>query len=333
MARGRPIPVMPFAAAASASAVRPSNPVANPAQLRITPLLNHSAVLPQTRLLTILSDQIPTGARHEQGDYLRRVTLRAPDGRTLEIQIVHGSLVDETTDAIVNPANPALFNTISLNDVSFSILERGGDELKEAANKKLEEFIKASGKDNSSNILPIGHALTTPASGTLKSKYVIHAVGPNWSSDQMEDNPHDEGVKKDEQLSRALLEVLKRADELSLESISLPAVSTFLNGGSRSRVARDIFDTIINKYFAPSDNNGQGEGNVDTNWKKTLKLIRMVNSDELTSSCFCNEFDKREFANHPLCTHIHSKFSIPYSDLPQPDEADTVRNSPWLSEQ
>lgn len=278
------------------------------------------------RVLYERSIQQPRNARHlsiftssastqEKGsDHLRRVKLRAPTGRTLEIQVVHGSIADESTDAIVNPANPAIFDTISLNDASFAILDRGGEELKNATHEKLSE--------EQSSILPIGRAIAIKSTGALRSKYVIHAVGPIWSTENERDESVQENNTRDEQLATAILSALKLADSLSLQSISLPAISTFLNGGSRSRVSRVLFDTIINRYYMDLKMHGN----------QKVQLLRLVNSDEITSSCLCNEFDKREFANHPHCTHIHSVFNIPISDLPKPDESDSDRNSPYLAE-
>lgn len=274
----------------------------------------------QSRGLSIMSSRVPSSPVNERGDYLRRIKLRSPTGRALEIQIVHGILADESTDAIVNPANPAIFDTISLNDISFSILERGGEELKTATHKWLVD--NSTEQYKGSFILPIGHAVAIPASGTLKSRYVIHAVGPSWSTEQSQEDLNGEAKKKDDQLTSAILAALGQADALSLQSISMPAISTFLNGGSRSRVSRIFFDTILDKYYSDSKNHE----------KQSVQLIRLVNDNELTTSCLCNEFDKRELANHPHCTHIHTVFGIPMSDLPQPDKADSDRNSPWLAE-
>lgn len=273
----------------------------------------------QSRGLSIISSRVPSGPVNERGDYLRRIKFRAPTGRVLEIQIVHGVLADESTDAIVNPANPAIFDTISLNDISFSILERGGEELKTATHKWLVDNTE---QYKGSFILPIGQAVAIPASGTLKSRYVIHAVGPSWSTEQSQEDVKGEARKKDDQLASAILCALSQADALSLQSISMPAISTFLNGGSRSRVSRIFFDTILNEYYSDSKNHDM----------QSVQLIRLVNDNELTTSCLCNEFDKRELANHPHCSHIHTVLENPMSDLPQPDKADSDRNSPWLAE-
>lgn len=269
------------------------------------------------RFLSIVSSTEVHGAMsmNQRGDYLRRVKLRSPTGRTLEIQVVHGSIANESTEAIVNPANPSIFNAPSLNEVSFSILKKGGAQLKSATH---EQLVKTG-----SSTLSVGNVAVVPSSGALKSKYIIHAVGPIWSTKRVPTNSEmDFAQIKGEQLATTIVNVLKLADSHSVTSVSIPAISTFLNGGSRSRVARVIFDTILNRYYM----NGNGHSG------QQVQLVRLINSDELTSSCMCNEFDKREFANDPQCTHIHTLFNIPINTLPLPDEAEFYRNSPYLAE-
>jgi len=76
------------------------------------------------------------------------------------LQIVHGDLTQEETDAIVNAANSQLLHA---GGVAGAIAEKGGGWI-QAESHRLAP-------------VPVGDAVVTGA-GKLPAKVVIHAVGP-----------------------------------------------------------------------------------------------------------------------------------------------------------
>jgi O-acetyl-ADP-ribose deacetylase (regulator of RNase III) len=65
---------------------------------------------------------------------------------------------------------------------------------------------------------PVGHAVIT-GTGSLKARYVIHAVGPRMG----------EG-NEDERLRNATLHSLHLADDNQLRSVAFPTISTGIFG-------------------------------------------------------------------------------------------------------
>ncbi len=80
---------------------------------------------------------------------------------------------------------------------------------------------------------PTGKAVITTA-GDLNAKYVIHTVGPIYSS-----TPRDA-----ELLSAAVRNSLRLADEHHLASIAFPAISTGVYGYPMAEAAQVILSTI-----------------------------------------------------------------------------------------
>ena len=79
----------------------------------------------------------------------------------------------------------------------------------------------------------MGGAVITTA-GSLKAKYVIHAVGPRMG----------EG-NEDQKLKNATLNSLKLADEKAIKSIAFPAVSAGIFGFPIQRCAEIMLQTTI----------------------------------------------------------------------------------------
>ena len=169
-----------------------------------------------------------------------------------EFQIVQGDITQEQVDAIVNAANSQLQHG---GGVAGMIVSRGGQQIQQESNA----WVRAHG--------PVSHeepAYTT--SGRLPCKYVIHAVGPIWG----------EGTE-DAKLGAAVKGSLKLADELSLESISLPAISTGIFGFPKERAAKIIFKTI-DQYFDDLPESG-------------LTLVRLTLFDQTTLDVFLQVWD------------------------------------------
>lgn len=164
------------------------------------------------------------------------------------VQLAQGDLTLEETGAIVNAANEYLEHG---GGVAFAIVQRGGDVIQEESSA----WVKEHGL--------VLHSLPAWTSGgNLTAKYVIHAVGPVWGAG-------DENVK----LHDCIYGSLRVADELNLESIALPAISTGIFGFPKDRAARVILNTI-NEYFEKE--------------KSYLKIIRITLFDQETVS----EFEK-----------------------------------------
>lgn len=174
---------------------------------------------------------------------LHEITL--PSGPT--IQLVHGDLTKEQVDAIVNAANAHLQHG---GGVAAAILRRGGAIIQAES----DAWVRQHG--------PVCHAEPAYTSaGTLPCRYIIHAVGPVWGEGQ-----------EDEKLISAVYGTLRLADQLALDSIALPAISTGIYGFPKPRAARLIL-CAIQSYFADQPISG-------------LKQVRLTLFDTPTLSAF-----------------------------------------------
>jgi O-acetyl-ADP-ribose deacetylase (regulator of RNase III) len=130
------------------------------------------------------------------------------------IRLVQGDITLAQTDAIVNAANEYLQHG---GGVAAAIVRRGGRVIQEESDR-------------------IGHCAEGQAvvtgGGALAARYVIHAVGPRGGDPQ-----------GDEKLASAVVSSLRRAEELSLAGISLPAISSGIFGFPRDRCAQILLDT------------------------------------------------------------------------------------------
>jgi O-acetyl-ADP-ribose deacetylase len=132
------------------------------------------------------------------------------------LELVEGDITEMETDAIVNAANAQL---ILGGGVAGAIRRKGGPKIQAECNKIGGTF---------------GGGAVITTGGSLKAKYVIHAVGPRMG----------EG-NEDEKLRNATLNSLKLADENKLKSISFPAISTGIFGFPIQRCAQIMLATAI----------------------------------------------------------------------------------------
>lgn len=140
-----------------------------------------------------------------------------------QLQLVQGDITREEVDAIVNAANAYLQHG---GGVAGAISLNGGPQIQAESDAWLEK----NG--------PVKHE--NPAytsSGRLPCRYVIHAVGPVWGEG-------DEDAK----LEKAVLGTLKLGEQLGIESIAFPAISTGIFGFPKNRAARIIF-RVFKDYF------------------------------------------------------------------------------------
>lgn len=136
------------------------------------------------------------------------------------VELVCGDITAMDTDAIVNPSNTSL---ILGAGVSGAIASKGGPTIQQEMSRI--------------GHCPVGGAVATGA-GRLKTRYVIHAVGPMMGEGD-----------EDEKLRSATLESLKRAEELNIASIAFPAISTGIFGFPVDRCAKIMLSEAL-EHFA-----------------------------------------------------------------------------------
>lgn len=161
--------------------------------------------------------------------------------------LVQGDLTQEPVDAIVNAANEQLMHG---GGVAALIVRAGGRAIQEES----LAWVKQYG--------PVSHK--KPAytnAGDMPAKFIIHAVGPVWGSGD-----------EDNKLRSAVTGSLARADQLEIESISFPAISTGIFGFPKEQAAQVIFQAVQD-YINEHTHTG-------------LKEIRMCVYDQPTTDTF-----------------------------------------------
>ena len=115
-----------------------------------------------------------------------------------------------------------------MNDANSQLDHDGGvaSALNAASNGELQRH--SNRFINHCGTVPVGSVAQTKAGGNLKCKYVFHAVGPNASSPGMDDRQCYKLIYQ------ATTRALSIADKLYVPSIAFPALSTGINGVSRS---------------------------------------------------------------------------------------------------
>lgn len=139
---------------------------------------------------------------------------------SITIRLVRGDITDLAVDAIVNAANSQL---ILGSGVAGAINRRGGPSIQ-------EECLRIGWCD-------VGEAVITGA-GNLQASHVIHAVGPRMG----------EGNEPGK-LASATRASLTIAEEHSLESIALPAISTGIFGFPLEACAEIMLRVAIDITF------------------------------------------------------------------------------------
>ena len=132
------------------------------------------------------------------------------------LELTKGDITDQETDAIVNAANTALQLG---GGVAGAIRRKGGAKIQEECNK-----IEGT---------HVGGAVITTG-GNLKTKYVIHAVGPRHGEE------HEDSKLKDATLNSLIL-----ADKNNLKTVAFPAISTGIFGFPKDRCAIIMLSTTI----------------------------------------------------------------------------------------
>ena len=133
-------------------------------------------------------------------------------GRTV-VELVQGDITEQETEAIVNAANAQL---VLGGGVAGAIRLKGGPAIQAECDQKAP--------------IGVGQATLTTG-GSLKARYVIHAVGPRMGEGE-----------EDRKLAEATLSVLKIDDAHHLKSLSFCAISTGIFGFPMDRCARIMLD-------------------------------------------------------------------------------------------
>ncbi|GAC1325276.1 MAG: O-acetyl-ADP-ribose deacetylase [Mycobacteriales bacterium] len=138
------------------------------------------------------------------------------------ITAVRGDITEQQVDALVNAANSTLLGG---GGVDGAIHSRGGPEIL-AACRALRAGDLPDG-------LPTGQAVATTA-GRLPARWVIHVVGPVWSS----------GEDRSALLASCYTQALRVADELGALTVAFPAVSAGVYGWPMGDAARIAVQTV-----------------------------------------------------------------------------------------
>ncbi|RMF49775.1 MAG: macro domain-containing protein [Anaerolineae bacterium] len=174
--------------------------------------------------------------------------------QTRRLELVQGDITTQHVDAIVNAANAHLMHG---GGVAAAIARKAGRALKQES----RAWVRQHGPVN-----PAEPAYTT--GGNLPCRYVIHAVGPVW---------HGGNQGETQALHIAVTGALRRAEELALSSLAMPAISTGIFGFPAERAATVMFEAI-RAYFA---------AHPDT----SLSLVRIVLFDRRTLQAFLQAWD------------------------------------------
>jgi O-acetyl-ADP-ribose deacetylase (regulator of RNase III) len=139
------------------------------------------------------------------------------------IELAKADITEMAVDAIVNAANEALQLG---SGVAGAIRQRGGPKIQEECDKI--------------GTCAVGQAVVTRA-GKLKCKWIIHAVGPVWKG----------GTFGEEMLlASAVLQSLRRGEDIGATSVALPAISTGVFGFPLEMAAE--ISVAAARSFAPN---------------------------------------------------------------------------------
>jgi O-acetyl-ADP-ribose deacetylase len=139
------------------------------------------------------------------------------------IELAKSDITLLPVDAIVNAANEALQLG---SGVAGAIRQHGGPAIQEECDRI--------------GTCAVGQAVVTRA-GKLRAKWVIHAVGPVWKGGN---------VGEEMLLASAVLQALRRAEDIGATSIAIPAISTGVFGFPLEMAAQ--ISVAAARSFAPT---------------------------------------------------------------------------------
>lgn len=133
------------------------------------------------------------------------------------LEIIHGDIADQDTEAVVNAANNYLWMG---SGVAGAIKRKGGEEIEREAMAQAP--------------IEVGGAVIT-SGGKLKAKYVIHAAA-------MGQDLHTDANK----VQLSTINSLRLAESKEIKSISFPAIGTGVGGFSVFQCADVMINEAIN---------------------------------------------------------------------------------------
>ena len=139
-----------------------------------------------------------------------------------QVTLIRGDITNLAVDAIVNSANKSLLGGGGLD---YVIHKKAGMLMKQAC----IELNKRKGG------CPTGQAEVTIA-GDLPAQYIIHAVGPRWL-----DGQHNEA----DLLCSVYSNALSKADEMKVQTISFPSISTGVYGFPKQLAGEIAIGTVL----------------------------------------------------------------------------------------
>jgi O-acetyl-ADP-ribose deacetylase (regulator of RNase III) len=166
----------------------------------------------------------------------------------IKVELFRGDITRLELDALVNAANNHLWMGAG---VAGAIKHAGGSQIEAEA--------------VSQGPVPVGEAVVTGA-GSLKAKYIIHAVvmGPDLTTDA-------------DKIRQATRNSLLRAEELGIESVAFPALGTGVGGFLVEECASIMIGEVLGYR---SDKTG-------------LKKVVFALFDEQGYRMFQQEFERR----------------------------------------
>ncbi|WP_297463943.1 [protein ADP-ribosylglutamate] hydrolase [Thermococcus sp.] len=149
----------------------------------------------------------------------------------MEFKIVKGDITRFPAEAIVNAANKYLEHG---GGVAYAIAKAATGDVREYIRISKEAMREQLGK----NSLEHGEVVVTPAMRLERYgiKYVIHTVGPYCGGVWDED--------KREKLRKAILGVLRKAEELGIKRIAFPAISAGIYGCPLEEVVKTFKEAV-----------------------------------------------------------------------------------------
>jgi O-acetyl-ADP-ribose deacetylase (regulator of RNase III) len=174
-------------------------------------------------------------------------------------KLLQDNLIIQDTNIIVNAANEDLWLG---GGVAGAIRTAGGPDIQ----RECKEIVKEKGS------IATGQVVSTGI-GNFKIpnlKYIFHAVGPIY---------RDGTQNEPEELYNAFMNCLKLAEELKMESLSLPPISSGIFGFPKDQCA-EIFFKALTDYLESKELDG-------------LKEVRMVILDDITFNVFDRIYDEQ----------------------------------------
>jgi len=152
----------------------------------------------------------------------------------MEFEIVRGDITRFPAEAIVNAANKYLEHG---GGVAYAIAKAAAGNAREYVRISKEAMREQLGKDH----IEHGEVVVTPALRLEEHgiRYVIHTVGPYCGGVWDED--------KKEKLRKAILGVLRKADELGAKTIAFPAISAGIYGCPLEEVVK-TFKEVVEEF-------------------------------------------------------------------------------------